>query len=165
MNRFGIFAAVTAWAAIVFVPVQDLWSTPTEQAQPSNKRKSQERSRAEVVLPRAGDGHFYIDADVNGASIRMLADTGASLVVLSAHDAEEAGIDVDQLDFNRLVMTANGHAAVARVQLDEVRVGSIARQDVPAMVARGLDGSLLGMSFFSQLSSVTMESDELVLRD
>jgi aspartyl protease family protein len=161
MNRFALFAIAAVWAAIAFVSTQGGVTSPAEPAQ-SGRR---EAKRAEVVLPRAGDGHFYVDADVNGTSIRMLADTGASLVVLSARDAEEAGIDVEQLDFNRLVTTANGHAAVAHVQLDEVRVGSIVRQDVPAMVARGLHGSLLGMSFFNQLSSVAMESDELVLRD
>jgi aspartyl protease family protein len=63
------------------------------------------------------------------------------------------------------VSTANGQAAAAEVRLDEVRVGSIVRQDVRAMVSRGLSGSLLGMSFFSSLSRVAMESDELILED
>lgn len=123
------------------------------------------RSSSEVVLRKAGDGHFYADVDVNGSSIRMLADTGASAIALSEEDAETAGIDVDQLDFVYRISTANGEAAAAQVQLDEVRVGSIVRNDVRAFVSRGLRGSLLGMSFFSTLAKVSFESDELVLKD
>jgi aspartyl protease family protein len=119
----------------------------------------------EVVLQRSGDGHFYVDVDVNGSSVRMLADTGASAIALSFEDAERAGIDVEQLDFSFAANTANGIATVAEVQLDEVRVGSIVRHDVRAIVTRGLSDSLLGMSFFNSLSKVAMESDELVLRD
>jgi aspartyl protease family protein len=120
---------------------------------------------AEVVLQRAGDGHFYADVDVNGAAVRMMADTGASAVVLSAEDAERAGIDVDQLDFSRQVTTGNGRVTVAEVLIDEVRIGSIVRRDVRAIVVPKLSASLLGMSFFNSLSKVAMESDELVLRD
>jgi len=132
----------------------------TEGQRPAKARKA-----AEVVLQRSGDGHFYVDVDVNGSSVRMLADTGASAIALSFEDAERAGIDVEQLDFSFAANTANGIAAVAEVQLDEVRVGSIVRHDVRAIVTRGLSDSLLGMSFFNSLSKVAMESDELVLRD
>jgi aspartyl protease family protein len=123
------------------------------------------RSPSEVALRKSNDGHFYVDADINGSSIRLLADTGATTVALSIADAESAGIDADQLEFNRMIFTANGNAAAANVTLDEVRVGSIVRQDVKAMVTRGLTHSLLGMSFFSTLSKVQMENDELILRD
>jgi predicted aspartyl protease len=44
-------------------------------------------------------------------------------------------------------------------------VGGIVRHDVRALVTRGLPGSLLGMSFFNTLSQVSMEADELVLKD
>jgi aspartyl protease family protein len=140
---------------------------PGQAASSTSERQhsSKARKAAEVVLQRSGDGHFYVDVDVNGSSVRMLADTGASAIALSFEDAERAGIDVDQLDFSYAANTANGLAAVAEVELDEVRVGSIVRYDVRAIVARGLSDSLLGMSFFNSLSKVAMESDELVLRD
>ena len=124
-----------------------------------------QRSDAEVVLRAADDGHFYADAEINGTSIRMLADTGASMVVLSEADAERAGINVGDLNFTLVVSTANGQANAAEVTLDEVRIGSIVRQDVRAAVSRGLSGSLLGMSFFQTLSKVSIESNELALKD
>ncbi|MEQ1863709.1 MAG: TIGR02281 family clan AA aspartic protease [Micropepsaceae bacterium] len=130
-----------------------------------NPAKPVQRTSAEVVLRQADDGHFYVDTDVNGTSIRMLADTGASMVVLSEADAERAGLDPDGLDYTMVVSTANGQAMAAPVTLDEVRVGSIVRNDVRAAVTRGLSGSLLGMSFFTTLSKFAIESDELVLKD
>ena len=113
----------------------------------------------------ADDGHFHADADINGTDMRMLVDTGASIVVLSEADAERAGLDPERLDYTMVVSTANGQAMAASVTLDEVRVGSIVRRDVRAAVTRGLSGSLLGMSFFNTLSKFAIESDELVLKD
>jgi aspartyl protease family protein len=123
------------------------------------------RTAGEVVLRRANDGHFYADMSINGTDMRLMADTGASVVALSVEDAENAGIDVDQLDFTIRMSTANGTALAARVRLDEVRVGQIVRQDVTAIVTRGLSQSLLGMNFFSSLSKFQIENDELLLKD
>ena len=108
---------------------------------------------------------YVADVALNGTTIRMLADTGASMVVLSEADAERAGLDPEGLDYTMVVSTANGQAMAAPVTIDEVRVGSIVRNDVRAAVTRGLSGSLLGMSFFTTLSKFAIESDELVLKD
>ena len=43
-------------------------------------------------ISRAPDGHFYLDAQVNGAQVHFLVDTGASMVALTAADAQRAGI-------------------------------------------------------------------------
>lgn len=142
--------------------LKPLWQRVAGEVNPA---LPQQRSAGEVVLRRAADGHFYADVDVNGQTIRMLVDTGATTIALSAEDAQRAGIDVDRLDFIFTVSTANGEATAAEIKLDAVSVGSIARRDVRAMVTRGLSGSLLGMSFFNSLSTVAIEADELVLRD
>lgn len=124
-----------------------------------------ERGNGQVVLRRAGDGHFHANVGVNGRTIRMLVDTGASTIALSTEDAARAGIDVDALSFTSFVSTANGVTAAADVRLDEVRVGPIVRRNVRAMVTRNLDGSLLGLSFLDQLSRYASESDQLILQD
>ena len=95
----------------------------------------------------------------------MLADTGATVVALSVDDAEAAGINVDGLNFDYSVSTANGDASAALVVLDEISVGPITRNNVRALVSRDLSGSLLGMSFFNTLSKVGIESDEMQLVD
>ena len=47
-----------------------------------------------LTLKREPDGHFYADTLINGASIRMLVDTGASGIALSRDDARRAGIGI-----------------------------------------------------------------------
>lgn len=166
MKRIYIFVVfLVAVTAINRNLGEGLSEGASSSATERQNKSSKSQKNAEVVLQRAGDGHFYVDVDVNGSTVRMLADTGASAIALSAEDAERAGIDVDQLDFSHAASTANGLAAVAEVELNEVRVGSIVRRDVRGIVTRGLSHSLLGMSFFNSLSKVAMESDELVLQD
>lgn len=140
----------------------------TDAPSPMTDRKSAKAAvakKAELVLSRDDNGRFVVDAEINGTRVRMLADTGASVIALGEEVAESVGIDTDALDYNEAVTTANGTAQAASVDLDEVRVGSIVRRDVKAVVTRGLTGALLGMSFFNTLSKVSMESDELVLKD
>ena len=48
-------------------------------------------------------GHVTLAARVNGAQVKFLVDTGASLVGLSPDDAKSAGIDPGQLTFNQSV--------------------------------------------------------------
>src|SRR5262249_2097643 len=68
-------------------------------------------------------GHVVLDAAVNGAPVRMLVDTGASLVTLTPEDARVAGIDVGHLAYNARVSTANGFARMAPMRLREIRIG------------------------------------------
>lgn len=164
--RNVIFAAVAiTLASLMMVPSPDAFEPEQgKHRQTKKSKKLSQRGGGDVVLQRSG-GHFFTEVEVNGTSIRMLADTGASLVALSADDAEAAGINVDALNFNGTVSTANGQAAVAVVVLDEIRVGSISRSNVRAFVTRDMNGSLLGMSFFNTLSKVAIESNEMVLED
>jgi aspartyl protease family protein len=142
--------------------VNAIWQRVTGELNPAMPI---ERAGGEVVLRRARDGHFYADVVVNGATIRMLVDTGATDIALSPADAAAAGIAVEQLSFTSIVSTANGPAAAADVRLDDVRVGSIVRRNVGGSVSRGLSGSLLGMSFLNKLKRFSTEADEMVLQD
>src|SRR5579863_1093531 len=71
----------------------------------------------EFVFHRASDGHYYVDAEVNGAPIHFMVDTGASYVTLSPDDARTAGLDLSDTDFNQRASTANGIARIAPVTL------------------------------------------------
>ena len=116
-------------------------------------------------LYRAADGFFYVDAIVNGAAIRFLIDTGASVVVLRLEDAVRAGLAVDPKQFSVTAETANGHMPMARVTLDEVVVGSVRKRLVAAAVVHHGPGvSLLGQNWLSQLSSMTIAGNRMVLR-
>lgn len=112
-------------------------------------------------------GHFWTDADIDGAHIsRVLIDTGATFVVLSSRDAAAAGVTPEPSEFTHTISTANGMARVARMKLGYVRVGDLTIRDVDALVAQkgAMGNSLLGMSFLSKLSRFTVESGTLTLR-
>ncbi|MFM9863575.1 MAG: TIGR02281 family clan AA aspartic protease [Micropepsaceae bacterium] len=159
------------WLALLFALIlgysyradfRDAWQRVTGELNPATPI---ERTGGEVVLRRADDGHFHADVGINGATVRMLVDTGATTIALSAADAARAGIDVDALSFDAVVSTANGLAPAAHVQLAEVRVGSIVRKNIRASIGRNMDSSLLGLSFLDQLSKYSSTADEMVLED
>ena len=110
-------------------------------------------------------GHFTVATLVNGIHVNMVADTGATLVVLTEDDARRAGIDPGWLTYDVPVSTANGQTHTARVTLDEIRVGSISLTDVEALIAKenDLSSSLLGMSFIGRLQRFELKGDQLVL--
>ena len=68
------------------------------------------------------DGHYYIEADVEGTAILFLVDTGASDVVLTKADAERLRYEPDHLDYTKLYNTANGTVGTYRARRDRDRV-------------------------------------------
>ncbi len=119
----------------------------------------------ENVYRRARDGHFYVDADVNGVHIRFLVDTGATFVALSPADARSAGLQVFDSDYTLRSSTANGITRVAPVTLRQVELDQLQLFDVRAVVLeKPMPVSLLGMSFLSRLQGYETRNDELVLR-
>jgi aspartyl protease family protein len=113
------------------------------------------------------DGHFVLTANINGAEVRTIFDTGASAVVLTRQDAEQAGIDTGRLSYTVPVSTANGRGRAASVVLDRVEVGGIERRRVRAFVAEedALDTSLLGMSYLETLTRYSVSANALELVD
>jgi aspartyl protease family protein len=120
----------------------------------------------EVRIRKRLNGHFTAAVKVNGTSVSMIVDTGASTIVLRPEDAEKAGIDTSRLTYRVPVLTANGRTVAARIRLDEVAVGPLDRKKVDALVAQpgALTQSLLGMSFLSRLRSYEFSGDFLTLR-
>ncbi len=106
----------------------------------------------QAVLAADGRGHFITESTVNGASMRLLVDTGATVVAIPGSEARRLGIDFvkGQRSF---VQTANGPAPVYQIKLDSVKVGEIELLNVDAIVmdGGGLAQPLLGMSFLNRV--------------
>jgi clan AA aspartic protease (TIGR02281 family) len=120
----------------------------------------------EAVSQRGSDGSFAFDAVVNGTHVRMLFDTGASVVGLRSEDAERLGIAVDDLNYTAKIKTANGNAEVAPVNIDTMIIGNITLHNVAGFVAKQgmLQQNLLGQTFLARLSGFNVENNLLVLR-
>jgi aspartyl protease family protein len=124
-------------------------------------------SRGQVVeISRGSGGNFAVVAQVNGARIALVLDTGASSVVLTQEAAKAAGLPLEVLSYTVVVDTANGRARAAPVTLDRLAVGGIVERAVPALIAQPgqLRTNLLGMSFLNRLERWEVRGDRLMLR-
>jgi aspartyl protease family protein len=110
-------------------------------------------SARNIVLTKGRNGHFEVEARVDGRRLEFLVDTGASHIALRQSEAARLGIHPRYSDFTVKVSTANGVTKAALVQLRSVEVGDILVRDVPAIVHsdEGLSVNLLGMSFLSRV--------------
>ncbi|HET9429429.1 MAG TPA: TIGR02281 family clan AA aspartic protease [Allosphingosinicella sp.] len=117
---------------------------------------------ASSELVRSPDGHFYAEAQVNGARVRFLVDTGASFVALTPADAQRAGIA--PRSERAKAFGAGGEIEVMPVTIDRVAIGPLTASNVAGAVIDELPVSLLGQSYLSRVGSVKIEGDRMVLR-
>lgn len=167
---------VALWVVIVLVFVagyqyryelQDVASRVTAGLVPGSPMSALDGDgRATVTLDKLTNGHFGARMQVNGQTIEVMVDTGATTTVLTVADARRAGFDLESLSFTVPVSTANGIAHAARVTAASVQLGAIERKNLPMLVAdKGLEQSLLGMNFIGSLSGFDVRGDRMVLRD
>jgi len=110
------------------------------------------------------DGHFRIQARVNGGRVTFMVDTGASDIVLTPGDARRIGIDPATLVFDQFAETANGTVSGAAIRLDSLVMGSIEMNQLPATVnGADMSESLLGMEFLNTLQGWRVENGVLTL--
>lgn len=110
-------------------------------------------------------GHFRVDARVDGRRLGFMIDTGATLIALTQSAAGQLGVHPMHSDFTASVKTANGTLRAAPTQLGMVEIGDIMVRDVPALVLpdEALSENLLGLSFLSRLHHWEYASGKLVL--
>lgn len=114
---------------------------------------------------RSADGHYWAEAVVDGRPMRMLVDTGASVVTLSRADAERAGVSVVAKDFTRTLNTAAGPVKAAPVVLPSLAVAGVRLTSVEALVVDAdMPASLLGMSYLGRLSGFEARPEGLTFK-
>ena len=121
---------------------------------------------SEAMAKRGDSGHFFVDAMVGSASVRMMVDTGAFSVSLRAEDAEKIGINSSSLIYSIQTTTGNGVGHAAPVVIPSLTVGGITQRNVQAVVMPPgkLFVSLLGQSFLAHLAAFKVEGDLMVLQ-
>ena len=117
-----------------------------------------------LTLHREWDGHFYADTQINGATIRMLVDTGATGIALSRDDARRAGIGISIGMPTVVGEGASGDVHGEAVTLDRVSLGGESAEAMPAVVLDRGGQSLLGQTFLSRFASVEIRGDTMVMR-
>ena len=118
-----------------------------------------------VAIPKAPDGHYWADGQVNGSSVRFLVDTGATAVALTPADAQRLGLKPADLHYASSVVTAAGQTRAAAVKLASITVAGARLENVDALVIeKGLDTSLLGMTYLGRLAGFQATRQALVLQ-
>lgn len=117
-----------------------------------------------IIVPRGPNGHFNLTAELNGAPVRFVVDTGATDIVLTQEDARRVGLDPDGLVYAGIAATANGTVRTAFARVDEMVLGPVAITDVGVSVNEGeLFSSLLGMSFLNRFERIEIAEGQLRL--
>ena len=141
-------------------------SSPQAAAvQPAYEPRQPTSSGRSLMLDADRQGHFKVEARIDGRHIDFLVDTGASLVIMRESDAAQVGIRPLPRDYTATVSTANGKIKAAPAKLDRIEVGGITVYDVPALVLPDevLGQNLLGVSFLSRLKRYEYANGRLVL--
>lgn len=117
----------------------------------------------EVRIPMAIDGHFWISGEINGAPVKFLVDSGATVTTIDRATALNAGAEVG-VARDRMVRTGNGTIRVATGRAQRLSIAGIDREDVALHIADGDDMNVLGMNFLSTLSRWSVEGRWLILQ-
>ena len=153
------------WLALLFALIlgysyrsdfRDAWQRVTGELNPATPI---ERTGGEVVLRRPKTA---ISMPTSASTARPSAcwSTPAPPRSRSAPKTRPAPASTStRLNFDDVRIDSERHGAAAKVELKEVRVGSIVRRNVRASVQRNLGDSLLGMSFLDQLIKYSSEAD------
>ncbi len=142
--------------------------TPKNASAPSsfNDVPTNAGNNGEMVLTRAGDGHYYAPGNADGAALRFLVDTGATVVALTESDAEMLGHYLHPGELTVVGRGVSGEVLGKSVVIKRLSVGDISADNVRAVIIpKGLPVSLLGQSFLSRVAHVTISGDRMTLKN
>ena len=118
---------------------------------------------SEVRIPMAVDGHFWVDAKINGMPVKFLVDSGATVTTIDRASAMRVGaLASDTRD--QVVRTGNGFIKVARGTAQQLQVATIERDNIRLHIVDGDDMNVLGMNFLSTLTRWSVEGRWLILQ-
>jgi aspartyl protease family protein len=139
-------------------------TTGNDLALPQIGLPEQRVTGGETRIEMSNDGHFWLQASVNGQTRRFLVDTGATLTALSESTAQAAQVAAQPLRQSVLMRTANGTVEADLARIDELRFGNVVARDLDAVIAPGLgETNVIGMNLLSRLASWRVEGRTLVL--
>jgi aspartyl protease family protein len=155
VRRWGHVGVLAFWLAVMGVVYLALDHTMKPKA-------AVVTAAGELRIPRARDGHFYVEGTVNGRPITFLVDTGASTVFVSEAFARQAGLQGGE---PTTFQTANGTMPGRTLRGVAVSVGPFSVSSVRVgigLVGGSDDHGLLGQNFLGKFS-MRVSDKELVL--
>ena len=165
LGSFSLLERLPAPAPVAAAPAPAAVLPTSVNAVAEGDARRRVYSYRETALRADGRGQYAADALVNGLPVRMLVDTGASDVVVSASTAARLGL-ARSGERERAIQTANGRSKASPAVLTHVSFGGIYMNDVEALILAPEAGdlNLLGESFLKRLVSVEQRDGLLILR-
>ena len=117
---------------------------------------------AELRIPMAIDGHFWVEAEMNGVPVKFLVDSGATVTTIGRATANRVGVRTAATP-DQMGRTGNGIVRMSSGRAETLALGTIERRDVALHVAENENLNVLGMSFLSSLTRWGVEGRWLVL--
>jgi len=114
-------------------------------------------SNGSFVIPRAQDGHYYVNGSVNGFPVTFMIDTGASITAIPSDAVRNAGIRAGEV---RTFNTAAGPAPGMVSKRNVLELGPFKLKNVEISSNPKLDSALLGMNVLGKFRLV-QESNHL----
>lgn len=116
----------------------------------------------QLRIPQSIDGHFYVEASINGQPVRFLIDSGATMTTIGRATATRSNVAVNTKR-NQMVRTGNGIVRVATGRAQTFDIGMIRRSDVGLHVTSGDEFNVMGMNYLSSLTRWGVEGRWLIL--
>jgi aspartyl protease family protein len=118
---------------------------------------------SEVRIPMAIDGHFWVEGRINGAPVKFLVDSVATVTTFDRASAVGAGASIG-VARDQMVRSGNGMIRVTRGRAQSLEIAAIEREDVGLHIVDDDDMNVLGMNFLSSLKRWSVEGRWLILQ-
>ena len=161
----GLSGLVSFQAVVTLAQQTPQFRAASAQAAISAANAAAAQGGTRATILKSSDGHYWANGRANGANVRFLVDTGATAVALTPDDARRLGFDPDALNYASRVITAAGQTRAAPVKLASLTISGARLENVDALVIeKGLDTSLLGMTYLGRLASFQATREALILQ-
>jgi len=119
----------------------------------------------ETLVPLGADGHFWVQATVNGNPANFMIDTGATFTTLTGGSARALGLEPTPGRLPAQFDTANGSAIGRFTRIDSLDFGTIRARGLEAVIMVDDDGNtnVIGMNLLSRLRNWRVEANTLTL--
>ena len=118
----------------------------------------------ETRVPLSPDGHFWLEAELNGVPANFLVDTGATVTAVSQDVAAAAGLEARRGGIPVRITTANGPINASISSAESLSFGNVEARGIDVVIAPNLGRTnVLGMNVLSRLASWRVEDNTLIL--
>jgi len=162
-QRAGRIMLILCWLAALLLATWFFGAFEEKRENPNQNPLSQRHANViEVVLQSGRGGHYRLNGKINGETVRLLLDTGATSVAIPLAVAKRLNLPSGAAV---RVKTANGTAVARTTRIESLQIGDIVLYAIDAMISPGMedDEILLGMSALRQLE-FTHKDGKLLLR-